>query len=117
VVARHQSSMLRLERPAGADDLVLEGSLAAAGKARDVALRRLGPRLQRLAALIALDQRAREHKDQEKDRDVNDQRHGAMASGACPVKKGAIPEPAGPPPTRLWTRGLPAFRTWGTVAM
>src|SRR5262249_38496542 len=131
--------MLRLKRPTGADDLVLEGGLAAAGNARDVALRRLLPRLQGLAALTGLDQRTRDHAHEKKDGDIDNQRHGRKPSGAkasgarpsadrrvrkscrvrkiCRVRKSAIPGPADPPPTRLWTRGLPAFRTWGTVAM
>src|SRR5262245_53378954 len=110
--------MLRLERPASADDLVLEICLTAAGEARDVALRRLLPRLQGFAALIGLDQRARDHAYEYSDGDIDDQRHGAKTSAADGrIAEGAIPEPADPPPTRLWTRGLPAFRTWGTVAM
>src|SRR5262249_6364154 len=153
----------RLKGPAGAHDLALEGGLAAAGKARDVALRGLLPSLQSFAALKSSDQRMRHHEGEEKDRDIDDQRHGAKSSGAkssgakssgakssgakssgakssgakssgaisaacrmrttccvtqiCRVTKSAIPGPADPPPTRLWTRGLPAFRTWGTVAM
>ena len=73
----------------------------------------------RMLAMVAARDPEDEQEEAEDDHYQRDdhRQHGAKASANDRrIAVGAIPGPADPPPTRLWTRGLPALRTWGSDA-
>src|SRR5262245_45305703 len=109
--------MLRFQRAPSSHHLALEGRLTQAGKSGNVALRRLGPAPGRAPPAQGAHEHIHERKQYE-DFDEQDQRmHHMLALASTPPRGMRKPGPAGQPPSRLWPRGLPAFRTWGTVAM